>query len=90
MHRCPTCGARLGPAAICPSCGASRRETHDTPTVAYDHPAPTPQVEDDYPDNPPPRCKCSHGPSQHSRGRGQCWALVCGCQSYRPKEAITR
>lgn len=29
-----------------------------------------------------PRCRCGHGPSAHTRGVGQCWSAVCGCDEY--------
>lgn len=35
-----------------------------------------------------PRCRCSHGPSTHTAGRGQCWSSVCCCEQYTPKEVI--
>jgi hypothetical protein len=33
--------------------------------------------------NLPTRCKCSHGPSAHTGGYGQCWTHPCGCREYR-------
>lgn len=37
-------------------------------------------------DEPRIRCKCSHGPSVHTGGYGQCWTAACGCRYYRDKE----
>jgi hypothetical protein len=35
----------------------------------------------------PPQCKCSHPASNHATRTGICWSVVCGCATYRPKEA---
>jgi hypothetical protein len=33
--------------------------------------------------NLPIRCRCSHGPSVHTGGRGRCWQTPCCCPEYR-------
>jgi hypothetical protein len=35
-------------------------------------------------------CLCSHPLHQHGRGRGKCWALLCGCQRFSrsPVESV--
>lgn len=87
-HRCPTCMADLSEVVDwrCPECGASRRETYDAQTDELGDlwPDPEPAPEPTY--DSAARCQCSHARISHTGGAGNCWSVVCGCRSYRPKE----